>query len=239
MNKKKLKLRIKDLLKILCIGDVHAPYTDISCMKKIHSFAQQYKPNVIVQMGDLYDNYNYSRYSKSLNHKKPKDETNEARRIGEFFWNGFDNIKAVKLQLLGNHCVRFKKRVLERLPEFELPIDNWIKTLYTYKGVKTVDDDRSEIYINGILFIHGYLSNLGDHLKMNRRSVVVGHSHKGGCLFMRHNDKTLFELNCGHIADDKKLPFCYTPQRTNFWTKGFGVIEEIKSIGITSRFISL
>ena len=237
----RIEIRTKDPLRILAIGDLHAPFSDTKKIGYILDFAKDFKPSHIVQIGDLYDQYTHSKYPKSANVMTPLDEDNEARAYAEVFWDGLAQKapKAQRFQLKGNHCVRAYKRVLEKAPDLERAITTYYQQLYSFKGVKTLADDRSELVINDILFIHGYLANLGDHVRYNRQSTVVGHSHRGGVHFMRHNGSTLFELNCGHVADDTLLPFSYTPQRTNFWTAGFGVIETLKNGVVAPRFIPL
>jgi len=227
-------------VKILCVGDTHFPYEKQTYLNQLYAFASQYHPTHIIQIGDLYDQYNFSRYPKEED-KLAKSELFAGRKKAEEFWRTLQQAspQARCYQLVGNHCMRMLKKVKQVAPEL-LPMvrEYWTK-VYRFQEVTTLQDDRSELVINNVLFIHGYLANLGDHLKLNRQNVVVGHSHKGGVVYIRHNTKTLFELNCGHLADDSKLPFSYPPQRTTFWTPGFGVVETLLNNTITARFIPL
>lgn len=238
----RLELKEKNPLRIVSIPDMHAPWGSLKYILYIRDFIKAFKPTHIVNIGDLYDLYNYSRYAKSFKSKRtPQQEDIDGREQAQMMWELFRKAapKAQCFQLKGNHCIRMQKRILEKDNSFEHIIDEYVSKLFTFDGVKTLEDDRSELVINDILFIHGYYSNLGDHMKQNRQSTVVGHSHRGGVVTLRHGDDTLFELNCGHIADDTQLPFSYTPQRTTFWTPGFGVIEELKNNVISPRFIPL
>jgi hypothetical protein len=237
----RIVINTKEPLRILALGDVHAPYQNDKYLSDVAAFAKDFKPNFIVQIGDLYDQYTHSKYSKSLNVKTPKDEDASARKAGLSVWQTLQGAspKAQCFQLRGNHCVRAYKRILEKAPDLEEAVTAYYDNLYSFRGVRTLVDDRSELVINGILFIHGYLANLGDHVKYNRQSTVVGHSHRGGVVYSRIDGKTVFELNCGHVADDEQLPFSYTPQRTNFWTPGFGVVETLKNGVVSPRFIPL
>lgn len=237
----RLEIKSKDPLRVVIIPDAHAPFTQMSYVLYIKDFIKSFKPNFIVNIGDLYDQYNYSRYARSLNLKTPKQEDAEGRDMAAALWKMLRGAapKAQCFQLKGNHCIRMKKRILDKAPMFEQAVDEYTEKMFSFDGVKTLEDDRSELVINNILFLHGYLSNLGDHLKQNRMSTVVGHTHRGGAFYLRHQDETLFELNCGHIADDTKLPFSYTAQRTTFWTAGFGCIEELKGGIVAPRFVPL
>lgn len=237
----RVEVTTKDPLRILGIGDIHAPYTHTKRMDEVIKFAKDFKPNFIVQIGDVYDQYAHSKYAKSLNVKTPKEEDTQARDYVAETWERLQNVspKARCYQLRGNHDVRAYKRVLENAPSLEQAVMKFYDDLTSFKGVRTLADDRSELVINGILFIHGYLANLGDHLKLNRQSTVVGHSHRGGVVYQRVLGSTLFELNCGHVADETLLPSAYTQQRTSFWTPGFGTIETLKTGQVSPRFIPL
>lgn len=237
----RVEVSTKEPLRILGIGDIHAPYTNHYRMMDVVRFAKDFKPNFIVQIGDVYDQYAHSKYAKSLNVKTPKEEDETAREYMAGIWQLLQEAspKAKCFQLRGNHDIRAYKRVLENAPNLEQAVMEFYDKLTSFKGVRTLADDRSELVINGILFIHGYLSNLGDHLRLNRQSTVVGHSHRGGVVFNRVLGSTLFELNCGHVADETLLPSAYTPQRTSFWTPGFGTIETLKGGLVSPRFIPL
>lgn len=237
----RLELKSTKPLRIVAVPDAHAPWTNWEAVHYIKDFIASFKPSHIIHVGDVYDQYSYSRYAKSFSAKKPMQEDDEGREMAASMWRLFRKAapKAECFQLKGNHCIRMKKRIVEKAPEFEHVIDEYLKKMFKFDGVRTMEDDRSELVINDILFIHGYYANIGDHMKQNRQSTVVGHSHRGGFTTLRHGDETLWELNCGHIADDTQLPFGYTPQRTTFWTPGFGVIEQMKNDVISPRFIPL
>ena len=231
----------KEPLRVLVIPDTHSPYTNAKQLAAVVEFSKEFKPNFIVQIGDAWDQYTHSKYAKSLNLKTPRNEDNEGKQIIGEMWKAFRKAapKAEMFMLRGNHDIRAAKRILEKAPDLEDAVTAFYKDLYTFPGVKTLEDDRSELVINDILFIHGYLSNLGDHVKYNRQSTVVGHSHKGGVHFMRYNGKTLFELNAGHLANDSLLPSSYTPQRTTFWTPGFGTLVTNKAGVVVPMFVPL
>ena len=224
-------------LRVLAIGDTHFPYADSKLVSEVVKFAHDFKPTHIVQIGDLYDQYNFSKYPRS-EMDTSRTEVFLGRGQSLDFWGAMPPGSA-KFQLIGNHCIRMLKKIKAAAPELEQMVKSYWDKIYQFKGVRTLADDRSELVINDILFIHGHLSNLGDHVRINRQSTVVGHSHRGGVVYLRHKSDTLFELNCGHLADDSKLPFAYTPQRTTFWTPGFGTVETLKNGSVSARFIPL
>lgn len=236
----KLVLNVSNLRAVI-VPDSHFPWADMVSLRYIYDFIEWFKPNVVVHAGDLDDQYNYGRYPKSINLMTPREETQKARKLSLEMWEEINHRvpKAKKFQLIGNHTERIRKKALSKSPELEDAVEEYFKKILDFPSVRTMQDERSELVINDVLFIHGYLGNLGDHAKTNRQSVVVGHSHRGGCVPFNFGGETIFELNCGHIADESKLPFAYTQQITTFWTKGFGVIETLKGGVISPRFVPL
>jgi predicted phosphodiesterase len=223
---------MKNGSKIVCLGDIHFPYHNQEYLNKFYEAVKQHKPQVICQIGDLYDQYCFSRYSKSADFTTPEEELTEGRKQAERMWNKLHLLapNARLLQLKGNHDQRIAKRVAEKLPELEGLLSKGLNDLYKFKGVHTVPDERTETIIDGLVFIHGYLSKLGDHTKKNLMSTVVGHSHVGGAVFFNHRDETLFELNVGYVADKNALPLQYGGQRMKQWTPGMGLLTKIDGI---------
>jgi len=141
--------------------------------------------------------------------------------------------KTLCYQLLGNHDDRLIKRVMDSMPEAERFLDH-SRELWRFKGVKTQESSRDELILDGVWYMHGYRQH-GDHVKYNLMSTVVGHLHTGGVVFMRLRGKVLFELNCGHLANERAVPLSYTAQkRHSKWTTGIGVID-----GEGPRFIPI
>jgi predicted phosphodiesterase len=216
--------------RILIIPDLHFPFTNLKALETVLRYVKTFQPNYVVQIGDLYDHYSFSKFRRSLELTTPEEEISFARKLATNMWKSVKKLasKAKCFQLLGNHDERLMKRVLDKLPELESLTQETLSSLYTFKGVTTVFDSRDYVEIDGIVFTHGYMSGLGKHLKQINQSVVIGHSHQGGVYFEQHKNKILFELNAGHLADTKSLPLSYTPIKISRSTLGFGIIEDNK-----------
>lgn len=212
--------------KIMIVGDAHFPYVNKKVLRKIIEDIALLQPDVVVQIGDLYDNYMYSRYSKDPDYSSPEQESAKGRAMAEAMWS---TVRAKApgakcYQILGNHDSRLRKRVADKLPEIGHFLDKPFSDLYKFEGVKTLPSEADELIIDGVLFIHGYLSKIGDHCKRNLMPTVVGHSHVGGTIFHKMRKGVIWELNAGFCADEAALPLQYGPQRTNKWTTGYGLI---------------
>lgn len=227
-------------MKIFVIGDIHFPFHNKTALKKTLAAIKKEKPTHVVQIGDLYDQYAFSRFSKKNIVLAPQ-ELEQARAAARDMWSKIRKScpRASLYQILGNHDIRLVKRAEERLPEAQEFVKKSLMEYYQFEGVRTIEDDTEELVIKGIIFIHGYRSKLGDHMLYNRASTVCGHSHTGGVIFKRLKGETLFELNAGFLADAMSTPLRYRMQKNTYgWTLGYGIISEKNGIACP-QFIPL
>lgn len=227
-QRKPNKVVVSDHFKsTLCIGDSHYPFVHYDTLCLIYEFADRYKPERIIQVGDLYDMFSQSRFPRSMNIYNPHEEMSVGKKMAAEMWETLRRMSpsAECYQLLGNHDVRPLKNILAKAPELEVFMD--IKPFFTFDGVDTSFDIRQELNLDGVLFHHGHYSKLGDHMKYNGASTVVGHSHRGGVHCQNFNEEIRWELNCGYIGDPTTKALGYTPQRITHWTHGFGFIDAL------------
>jgi predicted phosphodiesterase len=212
--------------RILIVGDLHMPYHNKQAMRKLYETLKQLKPTHIVQIGDLYDQYSFSRFTKK-NITTSTQELRRARNDGVQFWKQCKKLarSANCYQLLGNHDIRLTKRIADKVPEAYEFVKEELNRLYTFEGVKTIYDERELLKIGNVSFHHGYLSQLGAHSKSHGCNIVVGHSHTGGVVFEQRAGKIIWELNAGYLADEASEPLRYRPTKTSKWTLGVGFID--------------
>jgi len=213
---------------ILVIGDTHFPFVRHDCLEAIYEFNRKMKPAYIVQVGDLYDLYAHSKFPRSLNTYSPQQEEQLGREGAEAMWARLisDNPDAKCFQILGNHDIRPARRVLELSPGFEHVAKKHYLELMTFPGVVTIEDYRQELHIGNIVFHHGYRNQLGAHRDFVRQSFVCGHSHKGGVVYRKMKEETIWELNAGFVGDAESKALSYTSQKINDQTLGWGFVDE-------------
>lgn len=221
---------------IIAVGDSHFPYHHKKTLKSVIEIIGAVKPDYVIQMGDLYDYFSFGRYPKP-HVVLPAVELHEGHKYAVEFWSNVrqQSPKSQCIQLSGNHTDRPIKRIIEASPEL-LPLIS-VNQYLTFEGVKTIYDSREELIIDDIIFIHGFLSRLGDHALFYNKSVVCGHSHRAGVVYHNRfngNKQPIFEFNCGYIGNDSAVPFRYTPTKFSKWTRGVGMIDKWGP-----RFISL
>lgn len=216
--------------KILCLGDLHFPWANVDALSAVYAYIEK-NPDIdaVVQLGDLYDMFAASRFSRSLNTYSPHEEIERGRAMAEDMWRKIHAMlpRARLYQILGNHDIRPLARVIDKAPELEPFIE--LRKWFEFEGVQTIHDPKQPLELAGYTFMHGHLSKLGDHARAYTRSVVCGHSHRGGCVTIplcNAEGTVLSELNAGYLADPTSRPMGYLPTRLNHWTLGFGVIDE-------------
>ncbi len=170
----------------LFIGDTHFPFIHKPTLEQIYAFCELMKPELVVQVGDLYDAYSHAKFARSHNVFTPRDEHSAGRRMAEEMWAKIKSIvpDARCIQVLGNHDVRPMRRILEVYPEAEDWISEILRKTMSFEGVETIMDIREELILPGeVMVIHGYRSKLGEHRDHTLMNAVCGHQHVGGVVF--------------------------------------------------------
>lgn len=213
---------------IVAIGDAHLPFLHRPTFEKVLGVIKHLSPKYIVQMGDLFDMYSFSKFPVRLRFT-PKDEIKYAREQGVEMFNLIHKASPQSQIYLikGNHDERAHKRLAER---FGSDLDDLIdfSKLWHFDHVKTLSSTKETLKIWDINFIHGHRSKLGDHMKnMEYQNVVCGHSHTGGVYYHRTSSgRIAWELNAGFVGDPFAEELNYRPLNKFFkWTHGVGIID--------------
>lgn len=209
--------------KVLVIGDTHFPFHDKKALSKVLDMIKKEKPTHVVQIGDLLDQYSFSKYSKSIE-ITPQQEVSKGIKAAVDMWIAVKRAsKGVKcVQLLGNHDVRVSKRIMEKLPELEFVLKNGI---YSFPGVKVLRSDRDYVKIDGVNYCHGWFSKSGDHVRHFNGPVVHGHLHNPT---ITTQGPGLWSMDVGYLADRHSLPLSYTQSKLTKWTMACGIVEDGK-----------
>lgn len=213
---------------ILILGDTHFPWADMDAICGVYAFIEK-NPQIdtVIQMGDLYDMYSWAKFPRSHLLYNPKQEIEVAREMAGEMWAKIHSMlpKARLIQILGNHDIRPIKKCIEFAPELEPFLE--FKKFFQFPNVELVEDHRQPFELGGVGFIHGFLGGLGAHARKFLRSIVCGHTHKGGVVTIPlANGTVLFECNAGYLGDPTSRPMSYTPTKMNEWTKGFAYLDE-------------
>jgi len=207
--------------KVFIIGDAHFPFHSPDAYNKMMALIKKEKPTHVVQIGDLLDQYAFSKYSRSLE-ITPHQEIKDGLAYATTMWKTIQKMlpKTKCYQILGNHDVRMAKRISEKLPELESFVT--YKELYKFKNVEVMQSDRDHIEIDGVVYVHGWLSKSIDHAKHFNKPCVHGHRHRP---VVEVDRPGLWSMDVGFMADESSLPLQYTQSKITKWTMACGLVE--------------
>lgn len=208
--------------KVFIIPDTHFPFHNKKAYRKMMKIIRREKPNVVIQIGDLLDQYTFSKYSRSMS-ISPEQDIRKGLMYADKMWKDIKKIvpRAKCYQLLGNHDVRIAKRISEKLPELAEVFD--FTDLYQFKGVESLDSDRDYLEIDGVVYVHGWLSKTIDHAKYFNKPTVHGHRHRPAIEFAQSD---LWSMDVGYLADKESLPLNYTMSKHSKWTLACGMVDK-------------
>lgn len=213
---------------LIGIPDLHFPFCHRGFLKwsiKMVSKYQDFFQTVhVIQLGDMYDLYGFSRWGK-IEKTNAKKEVETARKLATEFWENIRGNNVKKYQLIGNHDTRsekFARRQEEQVQEY-IPI---AKELLSFPDVYCVDSEFDTLQFktlnDELLAMHGYLRDSMAHLNKFETNIIHGHTHKGDLIFKR--DK--FALDCGNGCDYESFAMAYSKEFLKRQdTKILGVIE--------------
>lgn len=213
-------------MKVFTFTDCHFPFQNKEVMKNIYKAIKAEKPDVIVNTGDLYDQYMFSKYSKDLDLISPEVEIKLARKEALKMWAKIKKLcpRAKCYQMLGNHDIRMIKKIKANLPEALSILIEFYKDLYEFPGVTSSDSDRDYLVFDDVVYCHGWM---GSHTAHFCKSVVRGHSHKAEITYkmgVKTGYKPIFEVQAGCCADETAIPMDYPASKKTGWKAGYVMV---------------
>ena len=223
MQKKTIHLK-GDYKRILVISDIHFPVEHPEALDFLEAMKEKYKPDLCVQIGDLVDLHNFSRYKIDPNYISPIDEIEKGKaKLREL------QILFPKLYIVwGNHDIRIKDRAKEAgIPDIALKefIDlydiyraNWH---FCYSLIINGRDERRRI-----MMVHGKMNDPVKLAVRESHNVVQGHYHTKPIVDYEANSKrAIWGMNVGCLVDQNHICFDYAKLNTRKFLLGSGIIE--------------
>lgn len=222
------RIELKGAHRVFVLPDLHCPWHDEEALKVIYQDIKKYKPTIVVQLGDALDLYSFSKYARSHNLLTPDEELKKGKKDLEKMWAKIRSIapRARCFQLLGNHELRAVKRLYETCPALESLFS--MDDVFAYKGVTVLKNEHDELVIDGVHYIHGYLSGVGGHLRKLGVNIVSGHSHRPYVHWENLQGGSKFELNAGYLGDPSAPVFKYGMANKHNWLRAYGTVDRDK-----------
>jgi hypothetical protein len=206
---------------VLCIPDIQYPFQHPDAHAFLLAIKKKYKPDVVVQIGDLLDQHYYSKYGPSSKATDGKEEIKRAiKSLKESLYRIFPEVFIT----WGNHDLRIAKRASDAGIDSYL-LKSYEEIIQCPKGWQFADKWE----IDGVIYEHGIgRSGYQGALKAaqaNMQSTVIGHLHSNAGILWYGNKKNLiFGFNVGALVDDNKYAFEYARFSAQKSILGCGII---------------
>lgn len=230
--------------RVFYVPDVHAPYHDPKALALVDKVARDWRPRIVVQGGDLGDNYQVSAYGKGLDRVPLHEEITGTREVRAVF-DSWPSVKE-KRMTLGNHCDRWERWLQDPRRAAELE-------QYLGYGRDVTIDDLWQLSENGwqvtsyrdftrigkVHFTHDV--GAGAKFATNTAGEVFGHSivighHHAMQMFVLGNalNERWGAWQFGWLGDINRATYEHRIKKMKQWTLGFGAgVYDTKSGRIT------
>jgi len=222
--------------KCFIVPDLQAPFTDMAFFKRMLRVIRAYKPDKIVQIGDLIDLPEVSHWSKNSHAEYVGTLQASLDTTTGMLADIRRAAPDASIQIReGNHDLRFGKYINQYAPALsELRSSDLSEQL----GLAALDIsyERKPFHLSPDVFVlHGheraYSTIPGkyelERIKQHGMSVITGHTHTPVLVTtataVDFDQTHYFGMNVGHAMDVKKVG--YIGDGYMSWCQAFGIIE--------------
>ena len=173
-----MKLTLKNFIgtyknknsRIFVIADLHLPYQHPSALNFLKKVKEKYKPTRVISIGDLFDQYSFSRWDKNPEADSVLIEVEKAKKDVQKLAKIFPNLEIV----MGNH----DKRLTLKAQRAGIPAQFLKDKQEIYGTPSTWKWHPESLTIDDIYFTHGKTSAYNKLSKLMGLNSVQGHHHK-------------------------------------------------------------
>lgn len=211
--------------KILFVPDTHVPYEDKSAWALLLKAGREFKPDIVVILGDFADFYAVSDHDKNPNRTRLLDvEIAEVNmRLTDL-----DRLNASqRFYVKGNHEDRLERYLMRRAPElfnmvrirelFKLDERGW--RCVEYKDHLTLGK-LNITHDTGSAGKDAHMKSLNDF----QDNVIIGHTHRIGYTIVGNaKGKPHVGAMLGWLGDFKQVDYMHRIKAARDWAHGFGI----------------
>jgi hypothetical protein len=219
------------------ISDLQCPYQNQRAVDSVCNFIADWKPDVLLNVGDDTDSPEPSRWNRGLageyagTLQRGLDDTH---RVHQMFRQALGKGKPYHV-MRSNHADRVETYVRKYAPALASLRDLRIEQLLRYEDVGVQYHRQVWEFLPGWVLAHGDEAGLsqqpgGTAMGLSRRlgkSVLCGHTHRMG---MQHETRglngrtsTIVGMEVGHLMDIRKASYLKTG--TANWLSGFATLQ--------------
>ncbi len=223
--------------KYLLLPDTHAPFENKRACNAVCEFAETYKPDHLLHIGDVGDYQSVSYWLKNkrkdLEGKKLKNDLDAAAGLLKLFGSIAPN--ATKTVLLGNHDHWVYDYINEH-PELEGLFS--VERSYLEAGWKTIPWNElhkiGKLYTTHGLYTNKYHANSTVHALS--ASVIYGHTHDHQVYPESFMDGEKMAMSIGCLCDMNPE---YLKNRPKKWMNGFATVDILPNGQFFPDFIKI
>jgi len=208
--------------------DIHFPIHDKRAYELVIQFTKEFKPDIVVNMGDLghfsgVSHWNKRRYK--LREDYPiKVDLDYCYRHHEILRE--INPKADIYSLGGNHDEEWPEQWLEDHPEMRGYFDFRKDMGFDKFNVKFIPESKQPLQLGKMRFVHGWFTGIHHakkHAEHIHNNIIYAHAHDMQSFTPKNiNPQHRFMSWCmGHLSDERKAE--YLRFKPTNWMLGFGV----------------
>ena len=206
--------------RILVISDLHIPYHHKDSFAFLQEIKKEYKPDFIVNIGDLLDFHAISMHSHNPDLPSPGDELKLSKEYVKELEYIFPNM----IEVESNHSSLVFRRALRYGMSKE-----FLKSYGDFLGTKKwewVDDLTLEMSNKQkCFFTHGRATDILKVSQTMGMSAVQGHYHtKFVIQWWANPDNLFFAMNVGCLINQKSMAFAYAKNFRTRFIVGCGII---------------
>ena len=220
----------------LILSDLQVPDHDIRAVKAIANFAQVWRPDELLCVGDEFDSPEAARWNKGYAEEYAGTldrNRNETVNILRLFRIG--RMRSIPFHLMrSNHGDRIRKYLMRYAPALHGLPELEYAALLRFEELGITYHERPYEFAPGWLMAHGDEGSLihtsgGTAMNLAQRwgkSVVCGHTHRLGVQHRHHSvggriTQPLFGVEVGHLMDMRKAD--YLKAGHGNWQQGFAL----------------
>lgn len=211
--------------KILFISDIHAPYHDKRAWKLVMRVGAAFKPHILIQMGDLIDNYSVSSHSKDPNRML---QLEYELKVAKKLLKEMQNLGAKENYFIeGNHSYRLERYLRDKAPELYniisipslLQLDKYNFEYIPYRKYKEI----GKLKITHDIGVAGRYAPY-KVLDIAQKNIVIGHTHRIGYVIEGNStgDRHV-SASFGWLGDIKSIDYMNRIKIIKDWSLGFGI----------------
>lgn len=227
--------------RIVVISDTQMPYEDRKALSAVFHFISDYQPDEVVQIGDLVDYPQPSRWSKGTREEFEGSIFRDSEYAEKNFLAPLRAIYDGPIGVIeGNHDLRPRTYLEKYAPALAgtgafnldqlLKFDDYEVTLLPdfYKFARGLDWVMTHGHVGGISLSRFAANTAVNAARKFDTSVIMGHTHRLGVGshtvgYGGDTKKVLTGFEVGNLMDMKSAT--YLRQATGNWQQGFGLVE--------------